>query len=463
MKKANKHKKRENRKSNTIVKVLSNPIVVGIIAPLLIFVAGLYYSEKKDQGKIETLINQADIKLSNKNYDQALLDYQEACKNISKESLPRQYAYVNKQIGKILINKNNEKDLTTGITLLKNSLEFYKDEEYPVEFHEICENIGIGYTELSRVKDKIENLNLSIEYFSKNFNLKNSKISEKDIDSNLVNLATAYSQLIEFEDADKKIDSLEKCIDTYTELLKTFNKGDYPFEYATIQLNLGNSFKILSDYKNRADNIKLAVQSCLAAGDIFTVEKFPEEYGKLCMDLGVIYRNLSEIEDKKINLNKSLQSNRDALLIFKSDDKKYEEPYVEINSNLVITYLDISEIEDDKKENIELAITSANNALEKIHINTSPIVYAGINMNLGKAYAYLSQIENEKDNLEKTIQCLNEAEKVFTARNYRSQYSKIQYNKSFAYYSLSKIVDKAENEQKALEALEKYKLNTLSN
>ena len=80
--------------------------------------------------------------------------------------------------------------------------------------------------------------------------------------------------------------NLKQAIDAYQEALKISTIESYPIDYATIQTNLGNTYRKLADVRDKEPNLKQAINAYQEALKIRTIRSYPIDYATTQNDLG---------------------------------------------------------------------------------------------------------------------------------------------------------------------------------
>ena len=99
--------------------------------------------------------------------------------------------------------------------------------------------------------------------------------------------------------------NLKKSISAYQEALEIFTLKKYPDEYASTQSYLSNAYFLMSDIRNREDNLNNAIAANLEALKVFKINNSPGQYAKVNANMGAIYGNLAKVTEPAANLNKA--------------------------------------------------------------------------------------------------------------------------------------------------------------
>jgi tetratricopeptide (TPR) repeat protein len=106
--------------------------------------------------------------------------------------------------------------------------------------------------------------------------------------------------------------NLELAIAAYESALRIFTREDFPQEWATTQMNLGNAYsdRIRGE---RAENLEAAIAAYNRALQIFTREDFPQDWARTQMNLGIAYlyrirgERAENLEEAIATYNRALQ------------------------------------------------------------------------------------------------------------------------------------------------------------
>lgn len=140
------------------------------------------------------------------------------------------------------------------------------------------------------------------------------------------------------------LDQFEKSIEEYNKILDMISYEDFPYEYATIQQKIGDSYRNLAELKDNETNLENAINAYKEALKIFTIEKYPIDYAFTNINIGDSYRDLAKLQEtnmKKSDYNfKSYSAYGESLMIITSDN--YPDMYSYVIENrqnvLQVTY-----------------------------------------------------------------------------------------------------------------------------
>ena len=183
-----------------------------------------------------------------------------------------------------LVDIKRPKYLGISITAFKEALKVRTIKDYPIDYADTKNNLGVAYETLAEVKDKEGNCSKAITVFKEA--LKVSTLKDYPIDYAMTknNLGVAYETLAEVKD---KEGNCSKAITVFKEALRVRTLKDYPIDYAMTKNNLGIAYRILAEVKDKEDNCSKAITAFKESLKVFTEIDYPmlNEFVKRNMEL----------------------------------------------------------------------------------------------------------------------------------------------------------------------------------
>ena len=235
-----------------------------------------------------------------------------------------------------------------------------------------------------------------------------------------------FSQLISEFPLGNPRHNIEIALTGYQVLLRIFTRTNYPNQWASVQINIGNTY-VRRITGSKEENVETAIESFNNALEIITAYNAPQKWAMIHNNLGAAYRN--RIAGHSIeNIELAIGAYSNVLEIYNRID--FPEKWAMTNNNLGVAYK--KRIKGDRKENIESAIEAFVNALEVYSKAEYPIDWAMSQSNLGVSYA--ERIAGKrKDNLELAIVAYTKALEVYTEEDFPQKWATIQNNLGNAY------------------------------
>ncbi len=234
------------------------------------------------------------------------------------------------EIGSVKLQKAEY--INRAIKAYQNALKMYIEEQFPVDYAMIQNNIGNAYVTMAEVEDTAQNC--------------------------------------------------KKSIKAYQNALKIYTEKQFPIQYVMTQNNIGNAYVRLAEVEDKTQNCKKAIESYKNALKIRTVEQFPIKYAMTQNNIGAAYGRLAEVEDKAQNCKKAIGAHQNALKLY--TEKQFPIQYASIQNNIGIAYRTLAEVED-KAQNSRRAIEACQKALQISTEKQLPIQYAMTQNNIGNA------------------------------------------------------------------------------
>ncbi|HVB74562.1 MAG TPA: CHAT domain-containing protein [Ktedonobacteraceae bacterium] len=221
-------------------------------------------------------------------------------------------------------------------------------------------------------------------------------------------------------------DNLERAIACHRAALSVHTLIDFPYEYAQAQHGLGQTYQLRIEGEKQ-ENLEQAIACCRQALEVRTLEAFPFEHAQTLHVLGTAYiRRIAG--ERRDNLEQAIKYFRQAAAIFTLEVFPVE--YAQSQNNLAAAYS--QRISGEQLDNLEQAITYYHQALRVYTLETLPIEYARVQNNL--CIVYWQRIAGKRrDNLEQAIACGHEGLRVWTLDTFPFQYAMLQNNLGAVY------------------------------
>ncbi len=257
----------------------------------------------------------------------------------------------------------------------------------------------------------------------------------------------------------QKADYMKVSIEACHKALEVWNVDSFSENYAMTHNGLGLALTWLAEIKNKADNCRCAITAYQEALKVHTLGRFPMYYAMTQNNLGYTYRVLAEVEDTSINCKRAIIALNEALKVYTLD--RFPIQYGATQNNLGNAYSILAGVEN-KAENCKRAITAYQEALKFYTLERFPTDYGMTQNNLGNAYSILAEVENKAENCKRAITAYQEALKVRTLERFPMDYGMTQNNLGNAYSILAGVENKTDNCRRAItayqEALKVYTL-----
>ncbi|MCE2663614.1 MAG: tetratricopeptide repeat protein, partial [Microcystis sp. 53602_E8] len=167
-----------------------------------------------------------------------------------------------------------------------------------------------------------------------------------------------------------RANNLEIAITGYQTVLEVRTRDAFPYEWASVQNNLGNAYnkRIRGE---RADNLELAIVAYNQSLEVYTRDAFPYEWARSQNNLGNAYSERIRGERAE-NLELAIVAYNQSLEVYTRDAFPYE--WANTQNNLGTAYS--NRIRGERAENLELAIVAYNLSLEVYTRDAFPYEWA---------------------------------------------------------------------------------------
>ena len=350
----------------------------------------------------------------------------QAIEHYSKAEILWEKGGFNEKLAEVLMQKglaysslqggNSVKDIKISIECYKKALIYVSIESIPELYGKILVNLGNEYSHLSELepKNKIQYFEMALQNYQKS---KEALPKEKYPYLNALvkmNIGVAHYRLGNIKES---IDSLEGSLNYFSK-----NKQTHPYEYAMIKSNLGEGYRRLPvmSLEIRQKNLQNAIDNLQEALKIYTIEQHPVEYARTQFNLGAIYNEL-RVGDLWKNQKRSENAYLNALKVLNKE--KYPYDFARIHGNLGNTYLTISDhFHLKQKEFLPKAIKFYKISIKIFNELNLP---ADNTLNsLGEAYRIKFE-GNRHENLQNALEAYDKAIQEFLMHNPNQRHSKV--------------------------------------
>jgi tetratricopeptide (TPR) repeat protein len=187
-----------------------------------------------------------------KNHNKAIMAYNEALAVYTIKKCPYNYAMTQNNLGvayrELSIVKDKAEDkaknYNKAIMAYDEALKVYTFDEFPYYYAGTQNNLGVAYQELSIVEGKAENCSKAINAYEKALKVYTFDEFHCNYAMTQNNIGVAYGILSEVAD---KVENLKKAINAFDEALKVYNPKDFPYDYEGVTRNRDIAVRFLSE------------------------------------------------------------------------------------------------------------------------------------------------------------------------------------------------------------------------
>ena len=222
---------------------------------------------------------------------------------------------------------SKEINLQKAMKYYQDAQEILDLENHPLDFGGINEEIAEVLVERAGINQKEHYLNLAVKALEETAPIlavvggidRNGRLQRR--------LGDLYRDLA--EEAEDKESVYRKGIAAYESALQYFTSDQFPREFADTTLQIGITYKTMAEtIKNyafgtigeynefRADRLLNAMGAFQGALAIFTLNNFPYDYAAVQFNIGETYALLAELQERNDNLAKALAALEEALKVY---------------------------------------------------------------------------------------------------------------------------------------------------
>src|SRR5690606_21087258 len=154
-----------------------------------------------------------------------------------------------------------EKNLEEAIRYLKKAADHISVEDHPSFLAETQANLACAYGHLSEINDKQTNLDNAIAYTKESLEIYTPKDYPYFHALAKSNLGTLILNKLTLEQSETNERIISEAINYILESLNMFSIKEYPLDYADYMIVLGVAYILISNYKNKQENIKNTISS----------------------------------------------------------------------------------------------------------------------------------------------------------------------------------------------------------
>jgi tetratricopeptide (TPR) repeat protein len=253
----------------------------------------------------------------------------------------------------------------------------------------------------------------------------------KDSD-NLLPPTVQLEEIVPFNTALELLNKnlIPEALENLQALQKQIAKLNQPLIYKNLIYQQGLCYKMLAQRGNGIANLTKALAAFQEALQLSTDNQDLNPSATIYNDLGSVFVALAEFTEKEKNNQNSIDAFNDALKLLEKGLKIYQpqkHPHVfpGIYINLTNTHLSLAQF-IRQKENLNLAISFANEALRYLSVDNSPSAYALIQYNIGFAHDALSVYQEREENQQKAITAYQSAIAIYRRHGFPFEYAHTQ-------------------------------------
>lgn len=239
--------------------------------------------------------------------EEAAAAYRKTLRVYTLEALPKEYAYAQYSLGKVLktqastlAGEKRIKKIEESAAALREALKVYTPASDPEDYAIVQNSLGNALRDQAKhlpgdeKKKTIYEAVLAHKEAGKFFTLESDPDYYAMVQNNLGN---DFSGLAEFYSGMEKLEQLDEAKKAYMEALRVYEFGPYPERYSGTHLNLGYTLLVqaqLLSGQARLDKCNAAVSSCKEALRGYTLEMFPNSHAVSLTYLGNALRDAAD-------------------------------------------------------------------------------------------------------------------------------------------------------------------------
>ena len=373
----------------------------------------------------------------NKNYDicQKSLHYlKKALQVRTFEKYPCYYSRIQNNLGVTYSNffdisdKNDkEKYFHSSLEAYNQSLKIGKSSKFSIEYANIHYNMGLLYYNYALYKGRKENFINAIKHYRNAISVRTKEyfpFHYAKIKTNIGNTYLSLVKLAEIINVDKYVID---AISDFKEALN-INSTIYKKDFIETCNSLGTAYQILVELYGLEDDFKKAISYFQSALENNNIEKFPLLHGIILNNIGVTYKLFAGFKEEKRYSEEAIKKHKEALNIILLDVDPFY--YSEIQDSMGTTYNTHAFLvgAEKKVEIINTAIDCFKLALTVKTIKKYPTAYAFTQNNLGNVYKHKAELENIKSNCLAALKCYKNSLNIIKIRNFPNDYARINDN-----------------------------------
>ena len=385
----------------------------------------------------------------------ALKEYQKAERRVTQESVPKQWAEINFDLGLTKRKLGSSPTAKNSVTLLsesrrhnQNALKVYTKKDTPKDWADTQNNLGASLFQLgirASGNEFLDFLNNSLAAYNKALEVRTKKDMPKDWAKTQYNLGGSLLHLGIKASGEESLDFLNKAVAAYNNVLEVWTKKDMPKGWADTQNNLGASLYELGKRttgRESIDFLNKAVTRYNNALEIKTKKDMPEAWAHTQNNLGVsldILGRRTNGKDAMVLFKDSVKAHQKALKIYRK--KNMMENWASTQDNLGIVLNDQGSRTQGKKALylFNKAASAHKKALEVMKKKDMPIDWGKAQFNLGVALYNIGKRTNGSEatvSFKNAVKAYQKAREVYTKKDTPQVWANTQNNFGVALYEL---------------------------
>jgi CHAT domain-containing protein len=327
------------------------------------------------------------------------------------------------------------------IKVYEQIAERLEPDKTPIFYSAVMNNLGVIYGNL-RAGQPGEYQWRSIACFEEALRHRLPETVPLERAGTLMNLGTAY---IALSTGDREVNQ-KKALDYFKQALQYWTSETAPFHYATLLVYLGSAYTVMQS-GDREASLAQAIAYCEEALRFLTPETDSFEYAKAQNCMGDAYC-LKGTGSQRENLERAIACYQEALRFYTPEAIPFDYARVQVGlGNAYSTVANEYYRRDERENSLLAALTCYHEAQRFWDPQTAPFEYAGIQINMGRAYydLMLTRWPRQEDFLQRAITCYQEALRFWIPEVAPYEYAMLQSRFGDAYQEFSENVQENEN------------------
>jgi tetratricopeptide (TPR) repeat protein len=355
--------------------IAGNGIIVNIIEP---------YSNDI----LSDMVDRADRLLEDNKFNDALLKYTDILENFFEEENPLIYMHVMNNMGNAYIMlaeiKDTKMNALYAVASYKKALKYYPDDSKTNNYYITLNNLGNAYSILAEVTgDKVYSQKAVLGYEEA---LK-FYLPENDLIGYALLQYKLGKQYLELNNRDSFKECMVQAEASFEKAAENITVDDSI--YPVVQYNLGNTYMLLSQIQDEEGEFERSKGAYEEALKVWTVESFPLNYAWLHKCLGDAYMGLYKQNSSKEDLINAIENYNEGLTIYSFEE--YPVYFAKLSYDLSCAYM-----EQTETGSIAQAISTCRESLKVFNIKGYPVYYKNAVKLIKEAQQKLAN-KNEKN------------------------------------------------------------------
>ena len=176
-------------------------------------------------------------------------------------------------------------NLTVAVDLFEQAVDSFDESDDLAPNYGVYNSLGLACYRLALL-GRYDNVGKAVSAFNKAFQLADQHGAAKNSAGIFMNMSTMHLDLANIT---RNYDQFDQALEMFETAGVWFSSDEDPFEYANIQINIGNTYLSISKRRDPREAIDRFFEAYNEALHYYSIEIDPETRGKLLTTMGTVF------------------------------------------------------------------------------------------------------------------------------------------------------------------------------